>query len=143
MTIKPTALLLFTATAAVATAYMRPAFARRPLRAAMRELPAGVVKYSQVPKGKTFTVTTIPRGLLKEHNTKVGTWGKINVLRGKLEYQINEPQKSVFELSPSKPGFIEPQIRHQVKPLTDDVEFVVEFYRFPNTGPVHEPREGL
>ena len=109
----------------------------------MKALPAGVVKYSQVPKGKIFTKETIPRGLLKEHNTKAGTWGVIQVSKGKLQYQINEPAVSIHILDSTTRGIIEPQVKHEVAPLSDDVEFVVEFYRLPGTGPVVEKREGL
>lgn len=49
----------------------------------MAELPEAVVQYSQVPKApKTFTATTIPKGLLKQHSTKRGTWGVIRVSKG-------------------------------------------------------------
>lgn len=110
----------------------------------MPQLPSDVVKYSQVPKApKTFTVTTIPKGILKEHTTKSGTWGIINVMKGSLEYQINEPTIRKFELTAPSRGVIIPMVHHQVKPLTDDVEFIVEFYRVPGTGPVDEKREGL
>eukprot|EP00566_Odontella_aurita_P027737 CAMPEP_0113543590 /NCGR_PEP_ID=MMETSP0015_2-20120614/10240_1 /TAXON_ID=2838 /ORGANISM="Odontella" /LENGTH=160 /DNA_ID=CAMNT_0000443761 /DNA_START=157 /DNA_END=639 /DNA_ORIENTATION=- /assembly_acc=CAM_ASM_000160 len=110
----------------------------------MPTLPAGVVKYSQVPAPpKTFTADKIPRGLLRQHNTKAGTWGIIDVRKGRLEYQINEPERLVFELQAPAKGVIEPRVFHQVKALTDDVEFVVEFYRMPGTGPVNEKREGL
>eukprot|EP00527_Entomoneis_sp_CCMP2396_P006580 CAMPEP_0198144250 /NCGR_PEP_ID=MMETSP1443-20131203/14333_1 /TAXON_ID=186043 /ORGANISM="Entomoneis sp., Strain CCMP2396" /LENGTH=146 /DNA_ID=CAMNT_0043807609 /DNA_START=41 /DNA_END=481 /DNA_ORIENTATION=+ len=115
------------------------------IKAGMKELPAAVVKYSQIPKGKVFTKETIPRGLLKEHTTRAGTWGVIQVSKGELEYQINEPTESVHKLDSTTQtrGIIEPQIKHQVAPLSDDVEFVVEFYRLLGTGPVVEKREGL
>jgi tellurite resistance-related uncharacterized protein len=114
-------------------------------RKMMKELPKDAIQYSQVPKGdKRFTATTIPRGLLKEHNTKAGTWGVIRVFQGQLRYQINQPVRSVHALTPnSPPGIIEPTVKHEVAPLTDDLEFVVEFHRLPNTGPVDEKREGL
>ena len=102
----------------------------------MPKLPKDVVQYSQVPKNtKQFTYHTIPKGLLQQHNTKKGTWGVIRVTQGKLEYQINEPSEKQFELTPDRPGVIPPTILHQVKPLTEDIEFVVEFYRLPKTGP--------
>ena len=115
-------------------------------KSGMKSLPKGVVKYSQVPKegtGKYFTKDTIPKGLLKEHNTKRGTWGVINVSKGQLQYQINEPTLSIHIIDATTKGIIEPQIRHQVTPLSDDLQFIVEFYRYPNTGPVDEKREGL
>ena len=137
-------LLLLTASTVVAFTAIRHYQKRtRTLLTMMKNLPDGVVKYSQVPKTGCFTANTIPKGLLKEHTTKAGTWGRICVARGKLHYQINQPQLVDYELDPQTPGIIEPQIKHQVAPLTPDVEFVVEFYRYPHTGPVDEKREGL
>mmetsp|Transcript_15374 Transcript_15374/g.22530 ORF Transcript_15374/g.22530 Transcript_15374/m.22530 type:complete len:178 (+) Transcript_15374:65-598(+) len=124
----------------------------------MPKLPKDVIKYSQVPKqGKVFTATTVPKGLLKQHNTKAGTWGIIRLSKGRLEYKIHASKVSdtdsqidgtgdemlVFELTPERSGIIQPTQLHQVKPITDDVEFVVEFLRLPKTGPVDEQREGL
>ena len=109
----------------------------------MKALPSNVIKYSQVPKEGFFVKGKIPRGLLKEHTTKRGTWGVIRVSEGQLEYQINEPSVEKYVLKEGTPGVIEPQIRHQVAPLTDDVKFVVEFHRVPGSGAVDEKREGL
>ena len=108
-------------------------------------LPPDVVKYSQVPKEGFFVKDKIPRGLLKDHTTKEGTWGVIHVASGKLLYRIEEPEPALeFELTPDGPGgIIEPTRLHRVAPLTDDVEFCVEFHRLPGTGPVDERREGL
>ncbi|EEC47589.1 predicted protein [Phaeodactylum tricornutum CCAP 1055/1] len=118
----------------------------------MQTLPSNVVKYSQVPKQGVFTADKIPKGLLKSHTTKAGTWGMIRVTQGQLEYQIHNevegtesggtPLKIVLE-GPDGRGIVEPTVKHQVKPLTDDVQFVVEFHRVPGTGVVDEPREGL
>jgi tellurite resistance-related uncharacterized protein len=118
---------------------------------AMPEMPCDMVQYSKVPtKDPAFTATTIPKGLLKDHTTKAGTWGVIRVLTGALEYNIQNDDKTgegesatSFELSPDFVGIIEPERKHHVKALSDNVEFVVEFYREPDTGPVDEPRDGL
>eukprot|EP00546_Thalassionema_frauenfeldii_P021694 CAMPEP_0178904968 /NCGR_PEP_ID=MMETSP0786-20121207/5991_1 /TAXON_ID=186022 /ORGANISM="Thalassionema frauenfeldii, Strain CCMP 1798" /LENGTH=106 /DNA_ID=CAMNT_0020576477 /DNA_START=144 /DNA_END=464 /DNA_ORIENTATION=- len=106
-------------------------------------MPDGMVNYSTVPADSDFfTATTIPQGLLKDHSTKDGTWAIIRVFQGKLEYVIEETLK--FEITPfSNQGIIEPNRKHHVKALTDDVQFVVEFHRLADTGPVDEPREGL
>jgi tellurite resistance-related uncharacterized protein len=118
----------------------------------MATLPQEMVKYSQVPAvGKTpFTKTTIPKGLLKRHNTKDGTWGIIRVAHGQLQYEIDEGwHKGKYILNAQMPGVIEPQVFHSVSPISDeeddddDVSFVVEFYRLPGTGAVDEKREGL
>ncbi|MDQ7059566.1 MAG: DUF3565 domain-containing protein [Ghiorsea sp.] len=42
------------------------------------EFPKGLKEYKRTPE---FTQDTIPKGLLKHHITKMGTWGKINVLQ--------------------------------------------------------------
>jgi len=145
-------------------------------------LPKNVEKYSQLPKTKTatitttttngksnnkvFTATTIPKGLLNRHNTKVGTWGVLTIFRGSLEYKIAPrentmrkevdgeddnvayPTQFVLDASSSSSssssrntGIIEPQRYHKVVPMSDDVEFIIEFYRVPGTGPVEEKRE--
>jgi tellurite resistance-related uncharacterized protein len=108
-------------------------------------LPSSVVKYSTVPRDKYFTIDTIPAGLLKEHSTKEGTWGVIRVHQGKLEYTILEPELSVHILDAESDSIaiIEPTMLHQTKGLTNDLKFVVEFYRVPGTGAVDEKREGL
>ena len=98
------------------------------LRMAMPELPSNTEKYSQVPTlDLAFTATTIPPGLKQDHTTKARTWGVIRVLKGLLEYTIDDAES--FELSPSLLGIIEPERKHHVNALSDDLEFVVEFHR--------------
>ena len=110
----------------------------------MSVLPGDVIQYSQVPKTGHITADKIPSGLLKNHSTKAGTWGIIRVDQGVLQYTIQEPTVRVFELrGPDDRGVIEPEVLHCVKALSDDLKFVVEFYRKANTGSVDEPREGL
>lgn len=123
---------------------MAMATSHQPLKqvaAKMPKLPSEVVKYSQVPKTGFFVKDKIPKGLLRQHNTKAGTWGVIRVEKGTLQYQINEPQTMTFKLEAPAQAIIEPTVFHEVKPLTEDVEFAVEFYRLPGTGPVEEKRE--
>lgn len=91
----------------------------------MKEIPSNVSAYKQTPE---FTEDTVPAGLLKDHNTKDGVWGKIVLLSGLLEYTIQEPELEVIELSPSKFVVVEPTIMHHIKPL-GPVKFYVEFYR--------------
>ena len=105
-------------------------------------LPPGLVKYAQVPQKGNFTSQKIPVGLLKDHSTKAGTWGVIRVHRGELQYSIQEPSESIHNLSSIRVGIIEPTKLHHVFPLTQVMEFVVEFHRLEGTGPVNEQREG-
>lgn len=91
----------------------------------MKNLPNSVEPYSKTPE---FTESTIPAGLLKDHQTKDSVWGKIVVLEGRLEYTIIDPELEIIELSESRHGVVEPTILHHVAPL-GTVRFYVEFYR--------------
>ncbi len=91
----------------------------------MEKLPDHVKPYKRT---SIFNEKTTPKGLLKSHSTKIGTWGKICVTRGKLLYVIetNPPEK--IELTPDFSGVVEPQTLHHVE-LIESVEFLVEFYK--------------
>ncbi len=91
----------------------------------MKSLPNNVTPYKRTPE---FDESTIPKGLLHEHQTKAAVWGKIVVLDGELQYTINEPEEEQIILNQDSVGIVEPTIRHEVKPL-GKVRFYVEFYR--------------
>ncbi len=93
-----------------------------------RSLPSDVEPYQRT---KEFTETTIPAGLLREHSTKKGTWGRICVLEGKLSYEILGPVVESRILSPGDDGVVEPEVLHQVTPL-GAVRFFVEFLKKPS-----------
>lgn len=94
----------------------------------MKSLPDNVAPYKRTPE---FNELSVPEGLLRNHQTKAGVWGKIVVLEGKLRYSINEPEVEVIELDPDRFGVVEPTVPHEVKPL-GRVRFYVEFYRQEN-----------
>lgn len=58
-----------------------------------------------------------------------------------LQCTIIEPEKRTQVLDKDNCGIIEPTKLHQVKALSDDLEFVVEFLRVPDTGAVDEKRD--
>ena len=89
----------------------------------MKSLPEHVQQYSTSP---VFTEETVPRGLLKDHNTKSGVWGLICVNEGELEYIIEEKETHI--LNPENKGVVEPEIKHHIKPL-GAVTFYIEFYK--------------
>lgn len=90
----------------------------------MKTLPDGVASYAKSPE---FTEQTIPKNLWKSHRTSAGTWGEIVILEGKLRYHILEPEIREVELSPERPGIIEPEVPHEVEAV-GKVRFYVEFY---------------
>jgi tellurite resistance-related uncharacterized protein len=83
---------------------------------------------SPIRKTPEFDEISIPKGLLKAHQTKEGVWGKIVILEGKLQYKINEPEEEIIILDTDNCGVVEPKILHEVKPL-GPVKFYVEFYQ--------------
>lgn len=91
----------------------------------MKTIPATCTSYKSTP---TFTERTIPAGLLRAHQTKSGTWGKIVVLEGELSYRILEPEPEEILLDPENHGVVEPEILHEVEPMAA-VKFYVEFFR--------------
>lgn len=91
----------------------------------MAEIPIECTLYKRTP---TFSASNVPPGLLSRHNTKVGTWGKIVVEMGSLEYTIFGPPELVSILTPDTPGIIKPQEYHKVALLSSNTEFHVEFY---------------
>jgi tellurite resistance-related uncharacterized protein len=91
----------------------------------MKEIPTSATAYKKTPE---FTQETVPAGLLKAHQTKEGTWGKINVTEGQLRYRILEPEFEEVLLSSEKFGVVEPTILHEVEP-EGNVRFHVEFFR--------------
>ena len=105
-----------------------------------------LVAYKRMP---LWTKGTMPEAVQQEHNTKVGTWGKITVLKGTLKFiELTEDGKvlaeHLFEAGADNP-MAQPQAWHRVEAATDDVEWYLEFYCKPedyfpkkyNTNPVH------
>jgi tellurite resistance-related uncharacterized protein len=89
----------------------------------MKPLPADCLPYKRTA---VFTESSVPSGLLRAHNTKLGVWGKIVVLEGMLTYRILEPAVEEVQLTPERFGVIEPTVQHEVVPSVG-VRFYVEF----------------
>ena len=109
-------------------------------------MPEKLIAYKRMP---LWTKDTMPEAVQRKHNTKVGTWGKITVLKGKLKFvELTEDGEEVashiFEAGADNP-MAQPQAWHRVEALTDDVEWFLEFYCEPkdyfpkkyNGNPVH------
>lgn len=109
-------------------------------------MPEKLIAYKRMP---LWTKDTMPEAVQRKHNTKVGTWGKITVLKGKLKFvELTEDGEEVashiFEAGADNP-MAQPQAWHRVEALTDDVEWFLEFYCKPkdyfpkkyNSNPVH------
>ena len=88
----------------------------------MPQLPPDVTPYRETPQ---FTADTIPAGLLRDHQTKAGTWGRIVVLSGRLAYTVGD---RTWVLRPGVDGFIAPTVAHHVAAM-GEVCFKVVFAR--------------
>jgi tellurite resistance-related uncharacterized protein/truncated hemoglobin YjbI len=112
--------------------------------ATILQLPPDVIPYKRLPPEGTFTVDTMPRGLLSRHNTKEAVWGEINVVKGRL--QLNQLEGEIEEVVLSPPnssiGVVAPTQYHVVKPLSDDLEMFIRFCAQPGTGPLASTTDG-
>eukprot|EP00927_Polykrikos_kofoidii_P047670 TRINITY_DN41944_c0_g1_i1.p1 TRINITY_DN41944_c0_g1~~TRINITY_DN41944_c0_g1_i1.p1 ORF type:complete len:400 (-),score=61.36 TRINITY_DN41944_c0_g1_i1:351-1550(-) len=109
----------------------------RSVAATILQLPPHVVEYKRLPEDGTFTVATMPRGLLSRHNTKADVWGAIHVVKGRLQLNQLEGEVEEVVLTPTSGiGVVAPSQYHQVKPLTDDMEMFIRFCAKPGTGPL-------
>jgi tellurite resistance-related uncharacterized protein len=90
----------------------------------MPALPADVRRYK---RSATFTDTTVPSGLLRDHQTKPGVWARIVIETGTIEYTLGPPPLT-FVLTSEYPGIIPPTVPHQVR-VIGPVSFYVEFLK--------------
>lgn len=85
--------------------------------------------YRQMP---VWTADTVPEAFLNRHNTQAGTWGRLEVRKGRLKfYALSETDETLseHELTPeSGEWLIEPQAWHKIEPLDGDTEIQLEFY---------------
>lgn len=90
------------------------------------EAPEGLEAYRSTPE---FTLETVPAGLLRDHATKAGTWGRIEVLEGEVTYTTAAPSDRRLVLGAGETAMIPPELLHHVD-LSPDTRFRVVFLRF-------------
>ncbi len=82
-----------------------------------------------------WTFHTIPLGFRDKHNTKIGTWAKLSILAGNLKYYSLDEQGNVLDTlvfdQHSDIPFIEPQVRHKIEPLDEELRCQLSFYCQP------------
>jgi len=89
------------------------------------EAPEGLEAYRSTPE---FTAGTVPASLLRDHSTKTGTWGRIEVLAGEVTYVTSAPSSLTLVLQSGDTAMIPPELLHHVA-LSDDARFRVVFLR--------------
>jgi tellurite resistance-related uncharacterized protein len=76
-----------------------------------------------------FDAQTLPGALRREHRTKLGVWGVVRVLDGRLRLVYVEPPGEVV-VEPGRPGLLLPDQPHFVEPI-GDMRMQVDFYDQP------------
>jgi tellurite methyltransferase len=96
-------------------------------------MPPAAVEYKRTA---TFTEQSLPAALRAEHRTKPGTWGRIVVEEGVLEYHV---RGRVHRLTTGAFGLVEPERAHHITPL-GPVRVHVEFWRVGEATPDGDSR---
>lgn len=91
--------------------------------------PPGARCYRTTP---TFTATSTPAGLLKDHRTKPGVWAVIRVEAGSLHFFLEDAPSPEIVTAGGR-LVCPPETRHRVAPA-DGAAFYVEFWRVPDAG---------
>ena len=92
----------------------------------MTSLPDTVSPYRTIGP---FTEDTLPVGLLKEHSTKAGVWGLLEVAEGQIRYIVTEEgHEASHLLTKGRPGVIVPQQNHHLE-LVGPVRFQITFHK--------------
>ena len=73
-----------------------------------------------------FTADSLPAALRKDHCTKAGTWGLLEVIAGALNYTVSLTGEKTM-LRAGETMIIAPQEMHFVEPLAS-MEMQVHFY---------------
>ena len=89
------------------------------------KLPDSVQRYRSTP---IFDESTLPKGLLRDHETTVGVWVRIRVLEGALHYHVSAPFVHHQRVVARGHAIIAPETPHSVAPI-GTVSFCVEFLR--------------
>lgn len=79
----------------------------------------------------TWTRETVPSAITNRHRTQKGTWGKICLLSGELDYYALSEEGDILDRRVYRPfddiPLIEPQTWHRVALTSEDTRFFIEF----------------
>lgn len=78
---------------------------------------------------------TLPDLFREKHNTQLGTWAKLNIIKGYINFDMLTEQgdivsQYVFDVE-HQPPFIEPQQWHRIAQVSDDLQCQLAFYCQP------------
>ncbi len=89
---------------------------------------SNLVVYKVMPE---WHYENFPQAFQRKHNTKVGTWGRLDVFSGELKYYLLDENEQVLETvvfgADSDIPLIAPQAWHKVEPLSEDLRCQLSF----------------
>ena len=87
--------------------------------------------YKPYKTTKIFDKDTVPKALLKDHNTATNVDALIHVVEGKLIYTTkdSDPPNQEFTLVPGHCGIIKSKLYHKVTIAQENTQFYVEFWK--------------
>lgn len=88
-----------------------------------------LVCYKTLP---VWDAKTLPDLFREKHNTQLGTWAKLNIIKGYINFDMLTEQgdivsQYVFDVE-YQPPFIEPQQWHRIAQVSDDLQCQLAFY---------------
>lgn len=88
-----------------------------------------LVCYKQLP---VWNAESVPEGFKNQHNTKEGTWAKLTILKGSLNFALLDESGAIlsehlFSVE-HQPPFIEPEVWHKIASVSDDLQCQLSFY---------------
>lgn len=92
-----------------------------------RFIPEDAEPYAKSP---LFNSKTVPDKLLHHHDLKGGTWGKLYVQKGKIDFFLGDDTSPLSVLYENDSHVILPIENHYIQ-VSDDAEFYIEFYKQP------------
>ena len=79
-----------------------------------------------------WTAETLPDGFKQQHNTKPGTWAKLQIFKGRLNFAMLDAAGNITEeyqfSTNQQPPLIEPQQWHKIIAVSDDISCQLTFY---------------
>ena len=88
-----------------------------------------LVCYKTLP---IWDVNTLPTLFREKHNTQIGTWAKLNIIKGYVNFDMLTEQgdiisQHIFDVD-HQPPFILPQQWHRIAQVSDDLQCQLAFY---------------
>ena len=91
-----------------------------------------LVCYKTLP---IWNAKTLPQPFREKHNTQVGTWAKLQIMAGSLDFDILTSEGEIVAQqhfnTKHQPPFIAPQQWHRIASVSDDLSCQLSFYCLP------------